>query len=222
MKHLVQLRRLCLPDNELKELPSAIQFLTNLVSLHVEMNRITSIPSWISALSNLSVLSIHNNRLTTLPSSLNSLSLVKHLDLSFNPIQDLPCLTTITNFTLGCRSDMKLELIPSSLYTWTQLTFLILLNVSYIYKEISRLTNLEYLILDTKSSFVHFPIEFRLLTRLRNAETCVLNSPLIKFASKKRNERMEFYNVQYDLYHSHEDNIQNETQKQEQEQEQKR
>jgi Leucine-rich repeat (LRR) protein len=204
-KYLGQLRQLCLSNNNLKELPAAIAYLTNLVSLHVEWNYIASIPSWISALTQLTALSVCHNKLTDLPSSLNALSQLNRLDVSYNCIINLPFLSTITDFTFGNRTDMSFGFFPPLLYTWTQLTSLFIRNVTYLHQELSLLTNLKWLLLDTNSSLIHLPIEFRFLTCLQNAETCVWSAPIIKFASKRRNERMEFFEVQHELYHCSED-----------------
>ncbi|WP_340201883.1 leucine-rich repeat domain-containing protein [Ascidiimonas sp. W6] len=79
-----------LTDNDLKELISKIQKISNLEELHLADNNLTALPSDICNITSLKVLSLSLNNLSSLPTNIDDLINLESLDLSMNQFSTLP------------------------------------------------------------------------------------------------------------------------------------
>lgn len=89
---LVNLRKLLMPLNKLRSLPTSIGEMTYLQILDVHFNELKGLPPSIGMLTKLEVLNLGSNfnDLTALPETIGSLTSLRELDICNNQIQELP------------------------------------------------------------------------------------------------------------------------------------
>lgn len=89
---LVNLRRLSVPFNKLRSLPTSIGEMKSLSILDVHFNELHGLPLSIGKLTNLEILNLSSNfnGFTHLPDTIGDLINLKELDLSNNQIYELP------------------------------------------------------------------------------------------------------------------------------------
>lgn len=89
---LVNLRRLSVPLNKIRTLPTSIGEMSSLQLLDVHFNELRGLPPSIGRLTNLETLNLSSNfsDLTELPETIGELTNLKELDLSNNQIHSLP------------------------------------------------------------------------------------------------------------------------------------
>ncbi|XP_076939457.1 plant intracellular Ras-group-related LRR protein 9-like [Bidens hawaiensis] len=89
---LVNLRKLSMPLNKLRSLPSSIGEMTYLQILDVHFNSLRGLPPSIGMLKRLEILNVGSNfnDLTELPETIGSMTSLRELDICNNQIQQLP------------------------------------------------------------------------------------------------------------------------------------
>lgn len=89
---LENLKRLSVPLNKLRSLPTSIGEMTSLQFLDAHFNELRNLPPSIGRLSNLEILNLSGNfsDLTSLPYTIGDLTSLKELDVSNNQIHELP------------------------------------------------------------------------------------------------------------------------------------
>ncbi|MCF8427917.1 MAG: leucine-rich repeat domain-containing protein [Bacteroidia bacterium] len=85
----LMVRQLDLSGQSLKNVPSDIKKMKNLMELNLSKNDISQVPSQLAKLGNLKNLNLSQNHLTKLPKSFVKLSYLENLDLSDNHLEDL-------------------------------------------------------------------------------------------------------------------------------------
>ncbi|KAF7406107.1 hypothetical protein HZH68_005476 [Vespula germanica] len=94
---LINLIKLDLSDNYLKDLPDYLDLLKNLQHLILNNNQLSYLPSVIGDLEKLISLKVHNNNITEVSENIGNLSNLEDLDLSSNKLTDIPCTYKMLN-----------------------------------------------------------------------------------------------------------------------------
>jgi hypothetical protein len=186
--------KLFLNNRGITEIPSEIQFLTQLIEFHIGGNPIKEIPPEIKFLVQLIKLSLDQTRIKVLPSEIQYLKLLNEFKLFLN---------------------QNLKEIPKEIYFLTQLTYLDIqgINLKEISSEIQYLTQLTYLdISDNKINEI--PLEIINLKNLkyfnyRNTPIENLLNPVInRFINQIKNKNKQIYNIHNDTQNVHSSSIQ--------------
>lgn len=126
---LTQLRVLNLHNNQLSQLPEAIASLTQLQRFSLDNNQLRELPETIASLTQLQGLNLHNNQLTELPEALASLTHLQEFDLSNNQLTELPeAIASLTELQWLSLDNNQLRELPETITSLTQLQEVYLSN----------------------------------------------------------------------------------------------
>ena len=103
VENLVNLKRLVLSENNLKEFPNQICELSSITHLFLDRCNLSDIPDCISKLENLEVLWLMHNGKITLPDSIVKLKKLKSLNLAYNAISEEDLQKIKSMVPEGCR-----------------------------------------------------------------------------------------------------------------------
>lgn len=84
------MRKSCLSDNQITEIPEVIAQLENLKTLFLSENKITKIPEAIAQLTNLTELYLFDNQITEIPEAIAQLTNLFKFSLNNNQISEIP------------------------------------------------------------------------------------------------------------------------------------
>ena len=164
------MRKLSLIGNELTNLPSNIDELTNLSELYLNENDITAFPENFCKLVSLRILNVVGNKLKRLPDSFGSLFMLKHIIAEENNLVCLPSsFCDLINLEVLELNTNKLSDLP---YNFGRLAKLKVLNISqnkiqeFLPETFGKLKHVE--VLDISNNYIKFlPEEFASHKRLR-------------------------------------------------------
>lgn len=172
---LINLKKLYLNCNFIKEMSSELCSLSNLSSLHLMNNKIVTIPKCIIGLKQLEILNLKSNVIEKISGKIRHLTNLRSLNLSQNSIKKIPVklllLTNLTNLNL---SSNCIKYIPKEI---CNLEYLNTLNMNsnnlwHLPIKIAKLTNLQSLNL-SYNHINELPLYFHMLSSLRDLNlTC--------------------------------------------------
>ncbi|KAB1160470.1 leucine-rich repeat domain-containing protein [Tenacibaculum aiptasiae] len=166
---LNEIKELSFHGNHIDQIPSGINLLKNLTSLHLSFNKLKTFPIQVTKLTALEKLTISNNKIEHIPVEISSLINLKYLNLNGNKLESIPkeigLLTNLKDLNLGSNKfsnlpqsfsnlkvleDIKLNYnkftsIPDSIFSIQSLKILDFSNnkINTLNQSISKLKNLE-------------------------------------------------------------------------------
>jgi Leucine-rich repeat (LRR) protein len=191
IQFLTQLTQLNLWGNQIKEIPKEISFLTQLIELILSENNIIIISKEIKFLTQLTQLLLYYNKIEEIPKEIQFLTQLTRLNLGKNKIIEIPneIQFLIHLIDLWLYTNFIKE-IPKEIHFLTQLTTLYIINnqIKELPLEIINLRNL--------TSFYYFnnPIEN------------LLNPIINRFINRNKNKQI--YNIHNDTQNVHSSSIQ--------------
>ena len=135
-------------NEEFEEIPSYINYLTNLQTLYLSFNRLEKVPSSIGNLTTLQKLVLGSNELKELPPSIGNLTNLKILSVCSNKLKEIPSsIGNLSNLEILYLQYNELEQLPSSIGNLSNLKELHLRGnkLTEIPQSITKLTKLEHL-----------------------------------------------------------------------------
>eukprot|EP00033_Pygsuia_biforma_P004543 GCRY01004983.1.p1 GENE.GCRY01004983.1~~GCRY01004983.1.p1 ORF type:complete len:598 (-),score=64.73 GCRY01004983.1:309-2102(-) len=169
--HSKEWNKINLSNNNITELPSTFEELTNLEEINLYRNHFKEIPEQIKEFKYLYVLQCSRNQISTLPSWVAHITSLQVLNLSNNPLDkieaDLAPLTDLHSIDL---SNTRLTQFPLSLCSLPNLRELKLNNslIDSLPYQIGNLKNVVTLDLSSNSKLKHLPPQLSKLSNLKN------------------------------------------------------
>lgn len=129
---LLDMTKLQIPGNLLREVPREIGNLSNLTSLGLFTNELTELPEEIGQLSNLKYLYLAGNKLVTLPKEIGQLTNLNDLNLNNNELKELPKeIVNLTNLRFFVFCDNPNLILTKEQKHWIKMLKLLGCEVGY-------------------------------------------------------------------------------------------